>query len=160
MKCCTGGGIMRSSVVIRYQLGFCLHAGSWMVSESALTPHGTCESAMNAALSVSTSPANDAANFVLSRDRYPSDGGRIGGAGASAGAAWMRSLTDSPSSGANAQMYTSSETLGSLPAPVITAPPYEWPTSVTGPSCAPITRLVAATSSESVSVGFCTMLML
>ena len=63
----------------RYELGFFFHAGSLMVPLSASTPHGTCESAMNAALSLSTSAANEAENFSLSSERNPSLGGRIGG---------------------------------------------------------------------------------
>ena len=66
---CASGGIMRSSVVTRYQLGFVFHAGWLMTPPSASRPHGTCESAMNAAVSASTSPANEAANFALSSSR-------------------------------------------------------------------------------------------
>ncbi len=62
-------GIIRSSVVRRYQLGFAFHAGSLIVPSSASTPHGTCESAMNAAVFALTSAANDARNFSLSRKR-------------------------------------------------------------------------------------------
>ena len=40
---------------------------------------------MNAALSLSTSAANEAANLALSRNRYPSWGGSIGGTGAPGG---------------------------------------------------------------------------
>src|SRR5262252_1515833 len=76
------GGIILSSVATRYQLGFAFQAGWVIVPASASTPHGTCESAMNAALSAPTSAANDAANLVRSRKRYPSCGGRIGGTGA------------------------------------------------------------------------------
>src|SRR5215510_6404186 len=65
---CASGGIILSSVATRYQLGFVLHAGWLTAPLSASTPHGTCESAMNAAVSPSTSPANDAAN--LDRSRY------------------------------------------------------------------------------------------
>jgi hypothetical protein len=47
-------------------------------------------------------------------------------------------------------MYTSAFTLG-LPAaaPVITAPPYEWPTTTTGPVCASMRRFVVAMSASS-----------
>jgi len=45
------------------------------------------------------------------------------------------SIKDSFSSRMNAVMYTSPTTLGVLaPATVITAPPYDWPTRMTGPS--------------------------
>src|SRR5919107_6281411 len=43
-----GGGIIRSSVATRYQLGFFRHAGSLIVPLKASTPHGTCELAMKA----------------------------------------------------------------------------------------------------------------
>src|SRR5215831_2715052 len=65
------GGIILSSVVTRYQLFFVLHAGSLIAPPSASTPHGTWESAMNAASSALTSPAKDALNFALSRNRNP-----------------------------------------------------------------------------------------
>src|ERR1700716_4200736 len=123
MKRGAGGGIILSSVVTRYQLGFVFHAGSVIVPLSAATPHGTCESAMNAALSAATSAANAAGNFALSKDRKPSWGGNIGGTGAPGGASLISAATDSPLSGANAAIYTSPATLGSFPASVITAPP-------------------------------------
>ena len=82
MKRSALGGIIRSSVASRYQLGFVLHAGSLILPFSASIPHGTWESAMKAAMSGSTSPANEAENSALSRNRYPSCGGRIGGTGA------------------------------------------------------------------------------
>jgi hypothetical protein len=46
-----GGGIMRSSVATRYQLGLVRQAGSVTAPLRASTPQGTCESAMNAASS-------------------------------------------------------------------------------------------------------------
>jgi hypothetical protein len=63
------GGIILSSVAIRHQLGLALHAGSLILPLRAATPHGTWESAMNAAFSASTSPAKEAGNFALSRNR-------------------------------------------------------------------------------------------
>src|SRR6266705_117206 len=101
------GGIIRSSVVTRYQLGLVRQAGSVIAPPRASTPHGTCESAMNAASSADTSPANDAWNFSRSRNRKPSLGGRIGGTGAPGGGLAISVFTDSPLSGANAAMYTS-----------------------------------------------------
>src|SRR5713226_2899314 len=82
MARCASGGIILSSVETRYQLGFVFHAGSVTAPLSASRPHGTCESAMNDAVSGLTSAANDARNFVRSRKRYPSWGGMIGGTGA------------------------------------------------------------------------------
>src|SRR5262245_12543436 len=115
-----GGGIIRSSVATRYQLGLLFHAGSLIGLPNATTPHGTCDSAMNAAFSASTSAANAAWNLALSSSRKPSCGGRIGGAGASGGGSLISEATDSPASGAKAAMYTSAATLGWLPASVIT----------------------------------------
>src|ERR1700741_3799955 len=154
---CAPGGIMRSSVAIRYQLGLLRQAGSVTAPLSASTPHGTCESAMNAASRAGTSAANESANFPRSRNRNTSWGGRIGGTGAPGGGFLISDDTDSPLSGANAAMYTRPATFGSLPASVITTPPYEWPTRIAGPSSAASVRLVTATSSANDVVGFWTM---
>jgi adenylate cyclase len=62
--CCAGGGIMRSSVAIRYQLGLLRQAGSLIAPPSASKPHGTCESAMNAA-----SRASAASIYTFARTR-------------------------------------------------------------------------------------------
>src|SRR3989442_3361968 len=71
------GGIILSSVAIRYQLGLALHAGSLILALRAATPHGTWESAMNAAFSVSTSAPKEAGELALSRDQYHPFGRRI-----------------------------------------------------------------------------------
>src|SRR6266498_467634 len=126
---CAGGGIIRSSVVTRYQLGLIRQAGSVIGPLRASTPHGTCESAMNAASSAGRSPANDAWNFSRSKNRKPSVGGRIGGTGAPGGGSAISVFTDSPLSGANAAMYTSAATFWSVPASVMTAPRSEEHTS-------------------------------
>src|SRR6266513_1428783 len=123
MERCASGGIILSSVVIKYQLGFDFHAGSLILPLRASKPHGTCESAMNNAFSGSTSPANEAGNFALSSNKYPSCGVSIVGTGAPRGGSLIRVATDSPLSGAKAAIYTSAATLGSFPASVITAPP-------------------------------------
>src|ERR1700752_5541146 len=102
MNSCAGGGIILSSVTTRYQLGLVRHAGSVISPPSALSPHGTCESAMNAAFSAGKSPAKEAANFARSRNRKPSCGGRIGGTGAPGGGFLISDETDSPLSGAKA----------------------------------------------------------
>src|SRR6185369_7263221 len=101
---CASGGIILSSVETRYQLGFVFHAGAVMAPLSASRPHGTCESAMKAAASALTSAANAARNFVRSRNRNPSWGGRIGGTGAPGAGSLINADTDSPLSGANAAM--------------------------------------------------------
>jgi hypothetical protein len=80
-----GGGIIRSSVATRYQLGLIRQAASVIVPASAFTPQGTWESAMNAACPEGRSPAKEAGNFSRSRKRKPSLGGRIGGTGAPGG---------------------------------------------------------------------------
>jgi len=85
MARCASGGIILSSVTTKYQLGLVFHAGSLISPLRAATPHGTWESAMNAAFSGSTSAAKEAANFALSRNKKPSCGGRIGGTGALGG---------------------------------------------------------------------------
>src|SRR5437016_11317795 len=113
------GGIILSSVVTRYQLGLTLQAGSLIVPLGAPTPHGTCESAMNAAFSASTSPAKEAGNLALSRNKKPSCGGRMGGTGPPGGEFAMSFDTDSPLSGTKAVMYTRPATFGSLPASVM-----------------------------------------
>src|SRR6266550_3213211 len=118
-----GGGIMRSSVATRYQLGLLRHAGSLTAPPSASTPQGVCESARNAACAAGRSPAKESWNLSRSRKRKPLMGGRIGGTGAPGGGSAMRVLTDSPLSGANAAMYTREVTAGWLPASLITAPP-------------------------------------
>src|SRR5260221_9308233 len=69
MSRCAPGGIILSSVVSKYQLGLVFQAGSLIVPPSAASPHGTCESAMKAALSALTSPANEAGNFAFAGRR-------------------------------------------------------------------------------------------
>src|SRR3569832_1342605 len=102
MKRCAGGGIILSSEATRYQLGLALHAAVLTVPLTASTPHGTWESAINAAFAGSTSAANAAGNFALSRNRKPSFGGSIGGTGAPGGGSLIRADTDSPLSRAKA----------------------------------------------------------
>src|SRR5579859_1236889 len=67
MARCADGGIIRSWVVTRYQLGLARQAGSVMAPAGASTPHGTCESAMNAAWPAGRSAANEAWNLSRSR---------------------------------------------------------------------------------------------
>src|SRR2546428_13449402 len=96
MKRCAAGGIILSSVATKYQLGLVRQAGLLIVPLSAATPHGTCESAMNAARSASTSAAKDARNFALARNRKPSCGGRNGGTGAPGRGCLVSDVPDSP----------------------------------------------------------------
>src|SRR5580658_8837324 len=102
MNCCVGGGIILSSVATRYQLGLLRQAARLTFPESASMPHGTWESAMNAALSASTSPANDTGAFAGSSKRNPACGARIGATAAPGGGSLIKAATDSPASGANA----------------------------------------------------------
>jgi hypothetical protein len=95
---------MWSSAATRYQIGFDFHAGSDTAPPGASIPQGTCELAMNAVVSASTSAAKDAANFDLSSIRKPSCGGRMGGTGAPGAGSLISELTDSPLSGAKAAM--------------------------------------------------------
>ncbi len=78
---------------------------------------------MNRASVSGRSPANEAGNLSLSRNRSPFWGGRIGGTGAPGGGSAIRVFTDSPVSGANAATYTSAATESSVPVSVITTPP-------------------------------------
>src|SRR2546426_1848647 len=96
MARCAAGGIILSSVTIKYQLGFVFHAGSVIAPPRAVTPHGTWESAMNAAFSVSTSAAKEAGNLALSRKRKPVCGGRIWGSGGPGRGGFLAVLTPSP----------------------------------------------------------------
>src|SRR2546428_13141338 len=114
MKRCATDGIIRSSVATRYQLGLVRHDAAVTSPLSALRPQGTCDWAMNSASGASTSAANEAANFALSRNKNPSWGGRIGGTGAPGAGFWINLSTDSPLSAAKAAMETSPTTLGSL----------------------------------------------
>src|SRR2546425_5821387 len=98
MKRWAAGGIILSSVATKYQLGLVFHAGSLIVPLSASMPHGTWESAMNAAVSASTSPANEAGDFALSRNKKPSRGRRIGGTGGPRPGTLVNEGTHSPPS--------------------------------------------------------------
>src|SRR5262249_41465960 len=97
-----GGGIIRSSVVSRYQLGLARQAGSVIIPPRASTPQGTWESAMNAASAAGRAPAKEAWDFSRSKNKNPSWGGRIRGTGAPGGGWAISVSTDSPWPGANA----------------------------------------------------------
>src|SRR5258708_16602586 len=109
MARCASGGSMLSSVVASDQLGLVLHAGSLIAPLMAPMPHGTWESAINAAFSGSTSAAKAAGNFALSRNKKPSCGGSIGGTGAPGGGSLISDPPHSPLSWAEAAMYTRAE---------------------------------------------------
>src|SRR5882672_2705571 len=90
------GGIIRSAVATRYQLGLLLHAASVTAPSRALTPQGSWELAMKSALSFGRSAAKEAANLALSSSRYPSCGGRMGGTGVPGAGFLISTATDSP----------------------------------------------------------------
>src|SRR2546427_3876353 len=117
------GGIILSSVVTRYQLGLVLHAGSLIAPLMAPMPHGTWESAINAAFSGSTSAAKEAGNFALSRNKKPSCGGSIGGTGAPRGGALINDPPHPPLSGGEGAVDKRGGNFGWVSAFVITAPP-------------------------------------
>src|SRR5438105_14431870 len=77
MARCASGGIILSSVVSRYQLGFVLHAGSMIAPRMARLPHGTGESAINAAISGATSAAQEDGTLAPPRTSTPPRDARI-----------------------------------------------------------------------------------
>src|ERR1700722_7770776 len=157
---CASGGIILSAVATRYQLGLTFQAGAVTLPSTASMPAGHCDAAMKEASSGRTSAQKASANLSLSRNSNPSTGGRIGGAGAPGGALAIRLKTDSPVSGANAVIYTSPATFGSVPASVTTAPPYEWPARMTSPGADAIACFVSAISWARDKVGFWTIVTL
>src|SRR5687767_7736161 len=60
---CKLGGIMRSCVVSRYDVGFTCHAGSPTSACTAASPQGTCDAAMKRVVDSGTSAANAVGNF-------------------------------------------------------------------------------------------------
>ena len=160
MERCAGGGIMRSSVATRYQLGFAFQAGSVTAPASASTPQGTCESAMKAALSGSTSAAKEVGELgaieeqeaVLRRQdrRHRRARRRVGDQRRDRFARVGREGGD-----VDQRLHLRIVAgLGDDDAAVGMAD------QDTGPSCAAIARLVKATSSASEVVGFWTMVTL
>ena len=107
-------------------------------SSNAVAEIERCEIAMNAASASGRSAQKTSWNRAGSIDAstLPSGNavGRTSGPMASDGKRSWRPLTVSPSSGATPATYTSPATFSEVPATVITAPPYEWPTSTIGPS--------------------------
>jgi hypothetical protein len=74
-------------------------------------------------------------------------GGLVYGPTTAAGNLDWNSTMTSPSSGAIPATYTSPTTLFATPDAVMTAPPYEWATSSTGPSTCSITHFIYSASS-------------
>jgi len=99
---------------------------------------GRCEIAMNAASASGTSAQKTSWNRAGSIDTstLPSANcaGRTSGPIASDGKPSLEVVDRLALVGATPATYTTPATLSELPATVITAPPYEWPTRTTGPS--------------------------
>ena len=128
------------------QDGVARQAAAVAGSSKAVAEIERCEIAMNAASAAGRSAPKTSGNRAGSIDSSMlpsgSETGCTSGPMASDGKRPWRSLTDSPSSGTTPATYTSPTTLSELPATVITAPPYEWPTSTTGPSIESMTDAV------------------
>src|SRR6202035_1798276 len=115
------GLIDRSAVATMYQVGLVFQADdvtSW-VNESVEI--GTCDTAMNAALSFGRSAAKSAAKWSCSIHQLP----LLSGLNAleACGRACSIDAQLSPSSSAKAAMYTSAATFVSLPASLMMHPP-------------------------------------
>src|SRR4029453_9318114 len=118
--------------------GFSRQAAAVAGSSNAVAEIERCEIAMNAASASGRSAQKASWNRAWSIDAstLPSDNavGRTRGPMASDGKRSWSPLTVSPSSGATPETYTSPATFSEVPATVITAPPYEWPTPTIGPA--------------------------
>src|SRR6185437_4008611 len=116
-----------SAVPNTAQDGFVRQAAAVAGSSNAVADTGRCEIAMNAASAPGTSAAKTSWNRAGSIDTstLPSANcaGRTSGPIAGDRKRPCRSLTDSPSSGATQETYTSPITWPELAAPVITPPP-------------------------------------
>src|SRR4051794_40607586 len=120
-------------------VGIVRHAGGPDFADPATFASGRCVAA-----AVATSPAGKSAENTLRNDStltyWSTPPGNlrstiVDGPSREPGNRAKMSIWLSPSSGATAAMYTSAFTLGTPTAAlVITAPPYEWPTSTIGPS--------------------------
>src|SRR5277367_412372 len=111
------GLIDRSAVATMYQVGLVFQAGVVTLWVNASVEIGTCDTAMNAALSFGTSAAKSAAKCSCSIHQLP----LLSGVNAleACGTACSIEAQLSPSSSAKAAMYTSALTFGSLPASVM-----------------------------------------
>src|ERR1041385_305737 len=150
----------RSSCDTRYQDGMVFHVARSTEAPKTLPMIGFWVAAAIRASLTGRSAAKTSRNFAVSTQRQPAASG-LSAAPSGAGYFSPNAPIGSPESGANAAMKTSALTLG-LPAAaaVITAPPYECPTSTTGPGCAATTRFVVSTSVASDVSGFCTAITL
>src|SRR6202007_2288339 len=114
------GLIDRSAVATMYQVGLVFQAGFETLWVNESVEIGTCDIAMNHAFSGGMSAAKSAAKCASSIHQLP----LLSGLNAleACGRACSIDAQLSPSSSANAAMYTSAATFGSLPASVMIDP--------------------------------------
>src|SRR3984957_10096990 len=120
MRSCSGL-IDRSAVATMYQLGLVFQAGFATLWVNESVEIGTCDMAMKWDTAGGTSAAKSAAKCSCSIHQFPLLSGL--NAVEACGAACSIDAQLSPSSSANAAMYTSPATFGSFPASVMMAPP-------------------------------------
>src|SRR5271163_3584788 len=115
------GLIDRSAVATMYQVGLDFHAGFVTLWVNESVEIGTCEMAINHAFSAGMSAAKSAANCSWSIHQFP----LLSAVNAldACGTACSIEAQLSPSSSANAAMYTSAATFVSLPASLMMEPP-------------------------------------
>src|SRR5271170_1228795 len=104
-----------------YQVGLCFQAGFFTGWVNESVEIGTCDMAMNSASSRGMSAAKSATKCASSIHQSP----LLSGLNAleACGRAVSIDAQLSPSSSANAAMYTSAATFGSLPASLMMEPP-------------------------------------
>src|SRR5208282_4097108 len=120
MRSCAG--LMdRSAEATMYQVGLVFQAGFVTMWVNESVEIGTCEIAMNHAFSGGMSAAKSAANWSSSIHQFPLPSGL--NALEACGTASSIDAQLSPSSSANAAIYTSAATFGSLPASLMMDPP-------------------------------------
>src|SRR4029077_4310906 len=115
------GLIDRSAVATMYQVGLVFQAGFLTLWVNESVEIGTCEIAMNHAFSDGMSAAKSAANCSWSIHQFPLPSGL--NALEACGTACSIDAQLSPSSRANAAIYTSAAGFGGLPPWVMRAPP-------------------------------------
>src|SRR5580700_5948845 len=109
MRSCSGL-IDRSALATMYQLGLVFQAGDVTLCVNESVEIGTCEIAMNHAFSGGMSAAKSAANCPSSIHQFPLPSGLK--ALEACGTACSIDAQLSPSSSANAAIYTSAATFG------------------------------------------------
>src|SRR5580704_13872013 len=120
MRSCSGL-IDRSEEATMYQVGLVFQAGLVTLWVKESVEIGTCAIAMNSASSRGMSAAKSATKWSCSIHQFPLLSGL--NAVEACGTAVSIDAQLSPASSANAAMYTSAATFGSLPASVMMDPP-------------------------------------